>query len=71
MEVAPPRIRRIGRKHHANAALWRAGCNTHPTLRPLTTTGQTESPSRDQDPIVPLSISLADTLMLSPMVERT
>ena len=61
-EVAPSSIRRIGRNHGPNPAPWRAGCNAHPTLRHVTTTGRTESPTRDRIPIVPLSISLADAL---------
>jgi hypothetical protein len=71
MEAAMSGIRRIGGNYDPNPALWRTGCNTHPTLRPVTTTRQTQSPAGDRVPIVPLSIALTDTLIRSRMVERT
>jgi hypothetical protein len=43
----------------------------HPTLWHVTTTGQTESLTRDQVPIVHMSIALTNKLVSWPVVGRT
>ena len=65
MEVAASGIRRIGRNHGLNPVDWPAGCNTHPPHRHFTTTGRTESPTRDHVPIVALSTQIDDILIFS------